>query len=450
LEIAMDDFQRYPDDFDEIISRSPKGQPEQEDGKARPVSADDFFAYMPTRKYIFVPTGELWPGKSVNARLGFNASAWLDQNRRVEQMTWAPGQPMLIEGRLIADGGWIVKPGCQIFNLYRPPNIEVGDPTKVKPWLDHLRLIYPENEDHIIFWLAHRVQKPGDKINHALMLGGAQGIGKDTLLEPIKRAIGAWNFIEVSPAHMVGRFNGFVRSVILRVSEARDLGDMNRYAFYEHMKIYSAAPPDVLRCDEKNLREYAVPNVCGVIITTNHKTDGIYLPADDRRHYVAWSDAKKEDFESTYWSSLYRWYENGGYRNVSAFLKQLDLGAFNPKYPPPLTAAFHAVVDANRAPEAAELADTLDELAKGGEPVPAVTIEMLVAAAGTTDFGAWLRDRKNRRAIPYRLEDAQYVQLPNAGAKDGLWKIRGKRQVIYARSDLSPGDRLRAARQLLE
>jgi Family of unknown function (DUF5906) len=294
------------------------------------------------------------------------------------------------------------------------------------------------------------VQKPGDKINHALMLGGAQGIGKDTLLEPIKRAIGAWNFIEVSPAHMVGRFNGFVRSVILRVSEARDLGDMNRYAFYEHMKIYSAAPPDVLRCDEKNLREYAVPNVCGVIITTNHKTDGIYLPADDRRHYVAWSDAKKEDFESTYWSSLYRWYENGGYRNVSAFLKQLDLGAFNPKYPPPLTAAFHAVVDANRAPEAAELADTLDELAKGGEPVPAVTIEMLVAAAGTTDFGAWLRDRKNRRAIPYRLEDAQYVQLPNAGAKDGLWKIRGKRQVIYARSDLSPGDRLRAARQLLE
>jgi hypothetical protein len=27
-----------------------------------------------------------------------------------------------------------------------------------------------------------------------------------------------------------------------------------------------------------------------VIITTNHKTDGIYLEPDDRRHYVAWSD----------------------------------------------------------------------------------------------------------------------------------------------------------------
>jgi hypothetical protein len=44
------------------------------------------------------------------------------------------------------------------------------------------------------------------------------------------------------------------------------------------MKVYTAAPPDVL--DEKHLREYAVFNVCGVIITTNHKTDGLFLPAE--------------------------------------------------------------------------------------------------------------------------------------------------------------------------
>ena len=26
------------------------------------------------------------------------------------------------------------------------------------------------------------------------------------------------------------------------------------------------------------------------------KTDGIFLPADDRRHYVAWSNAQKDEF----------------------------------------------------------------------------------------------------------------------------------------------------------
>ena len=50
---------------------------------------------------------------------------------------------------------------------------------------------------------------------------------------------------------MMGRFNGFLKSVILRVSEARDLGDVNRFTFYDHMKAYMATPPDVLRCDEK-------------------------------------------------------------------------------------------------------------------------------------------------------------------------------------------------------
>jgi Family of unknown function (DUF5906) len=410
---------------------------------------------MPAHRYIFVPTRQLWPGNSVKARLGFiggiPAGIWLDQNRHVEQMTWAPGQSMLIEDRLISEGGWIVKPGCRTFNLYRPPNIRLGDSKLIEPWLNHLHCIYPDDAEHIVDWLAHRVQKPGEKINHVLMLGGAQGIGKDTLLEPVKYAVGPWNFTEVSPAHLFGRFNGFVRSVILRVSEARDLGDMNRFAFYEHMKIYSAAPPDVLRCDEKNLREYSVPNVCGVIITTNHKTDGIYLPADDRRHYVAWSHMTKQDFTPDYWSSLYRWYEDEGYRNVAAYLMQLDLAGFNAKAPPPATAAFHAIVDANRAPEDAELADTLDQIANGGPRVNAVTIPMLVAHAATEDFRSWLTDRKNRRVIPYRLENAGYGQVRNDAAQsDGLWKIRGKRQVIYARNDLSAADRLKAARQIVE
>jgi hypothetical protein len=120
----------------------------------------------------------------------------------------------------------------------------------------------------------------------------------------------SWNCQEMSPKTMLGRFNGFVKCVILRVSEARDLGDVDRYQFYEAMKVYCAAPPDVLRVDEKNLREYGVMNCCGVVITTNHKSDGIYLPADDRRTYVAWSELSLEDFAGDYWRfrcELSRW-----------------------------------------------------------------------------------------------------------------------------------------------
>jgi hypothetical protein len=280
------------------------------------ISLEDFYAYMPTHSFIYVPSREMWSATSIDARIppiekDQKASRWLATNRPVEQMTWAPGEPMLIENRLISEGGWIEHPGVRCFNLYRPPTLKPGNANSAAPWTDHVRRVYPENAEHIFDWLAQRLQRPQEKINHALVLGGSQGVGKDTLLEPVKRAIGPWNFSEVGPQQLLGRFNGFVKSVILRVSEARDLGDIDRYAFYDHTKVYTAAPPDTLRVDEKHLREYSVLNVVGMIITTNHKSDGIYLPADDRRHYVAWSSLTKDDFSPEYWNDLYRWYNDG-------------------------------------------------------------------------------------------------------------------------------------------
>jgi hypothetical protein len=327
--------------------------------------------------------------------------------------------PLLIRDRLVSEGGWIERRGVTCFNLYLPPEVKRGDARKAGPWIEHVRKVYGNDADHIVNWLAHRVQHPGEKINHALVLGGSQGIGKDTLLEPVKRAVGPWNFKEVSPQHMLGRFNGFVKSVILRINEARDLGDVNRFQFYDHMKAYAAAPPDVLRVDEKNLREHSVFNCCGVIITTNYKADGIYLPTDDRRHFVAWSDCKKEDFPDDYWPALWAWYDNGGDRHVAAYLAELDISTFDAKAPPPKTAAFWDIVEANRSPEDGELADVLDRMGR-----PDATTLSRIANQASGDFEFWIRDRKNRRVIPHRLEKCGYVSVRNDTADSGLWVVK--------------------------
>jgi hypothetical protein len=437
----------------------------EEDATTRGVTLEDFYAYMPQHSYIFVPSREMWPASSVNARIPpvpllasdgspavddkgkprtLPAHTWIDQNRPVEMMTWVPGSPMLIEDRLIAHGGWIERPGCRTFNLYRPPTIKRGDPSKADPYIEHVHRIFPSEAEHILRWLAHRVQRPQEKINHALVLQGGQGTGKDTIIEGAIPAVGAWNVAEVSPDQLLGRFNGFVKSVILRISEARDLGDTDRYRLYDHLKTLVAAPPDVLRCDEKHLREHAVPNVTGVVITSNY-IDGIFLPADDRRHFVAWTELTKEDFSEDYWNRLYAWYAAGGYEHVAAYLAALDLSGFNSKAPPPKTDAFWAVVDAGRAPEDAELADALDRL---GNP-DAATLSMIADRAESA-FGEWLRDRKNSRNIPHRMEAVEYMPVRNDGAKDGKWKVGGRRQVIYARRQLSTRDRLAAARRLAE
>jgi hypothetical protein len=416
------------------------------------IAFEDFWAYSPSHTYIFVPTGEMWPAATMDARLDpvqldglpkpMLASRFLAKFRAVDQATWAPGLPQVIEDKLISDGGWFGRTGSRTFNLYRPPTIkpQVGD---ASPWINHIRYIYSDEADHIIKWLAQRVQRPDQKINHALVLGGCQGIGKDSMLEPIKHAVGPWNCAEVSPQQVLGRFNSFVKSVILRISEARDLGETDRFAFYEHLKTLTAAPPDVLRCDEKHLREHSVLNVCGVVMTTNNK-DALHLPADDRRHFVAWSERRKEDFNAAYWPALWKWFHGGGVEIVAHYLANLNLSDFDAKAPPPKTKAFWEIVDASRAPEDAEMADAID--ARGKPDAITVSRVMTTAAPG---FAEWLRDRKNRRKIGHRFEACGYVPVRNPDdARDGQWKIAGKRQTVYARRDLPVRDQIAAAQRL--
>ena len=123
---------------------------------------------------------------------------------------------------------------------------------------------------------------------------------------------------------------------------------------------------------------------------------------------------------------------------------ELDLSAFDPKAPPPKTPAFWDIVNANRAPEDDELADAIDAL---GNP-DALHFELLIAAA-KGDIAEWLMDRKNRRALPHRLERCGYVSVQNPDAKDGMWKSKGERLVIYAKAGLTPEERIAAARKLL-
>jgi hypothetical protein len=440
----------------------PKGAPSA-DGV---IALEDFYAFPPSRVCIYVPCREPWPMQSVNEVLPWQivydaaghplkkngkvvkikAAEWLQTYRRVEQLTWAPGMPDIILDKYVVDGGWFTRPGGKCLNLYRPPRIVLGDARKAGPWIRHLLWLYPKPEaKHICDWFAHRVQRPGQKLNHALALGGAQGIGKDFLLAPLREAVGPWNFHDIQPSNLFEPFNPFVKSVILRMNEAHDLGEqdrVNRFSLYERTKIYAAAPPETMRCHEKHLRPYYIPNVVGLIITTNHKADGIYLDTDDRRHFIAWSERTKEQLTDERRNAMWHWLEKEhGIEHVAAYLNQRDISGFDPYAPPPKTEAFYAIVAAGVAPEDTELGDAIEALVKPGEPLPdAFTLADLVTSPAAAGLD-WLLERKSKRAIGHRLERCGYVPCRNPGSpKDGRWKIggmNGRNQVIYVKKTLT-------------
>lgn len=181
------------------------------------IQLSDFYYISDADQFLYIPTGALWTSKAVNGRLPpvktsnkrngkyvyLKPADWLRLHRAVEQQTWVPGEPEIIEDRLITDGGWKVRPGAHGLNLYRPPALVHGDAMQAGLWIKHMETLFPEDAKDITDWCAHRVQYPGTKINHALVMGGGQGIGKDWLLQALKMAVGAWNFHEISPTDLL-------------------------------------------------------------------------------------------------------------------------------------------------------------------------------------------------------------------------------------------------------
>ena len=128
------------------------------------------------------------------------------------------------------------------------------------------------------------------------------------VLVPARYAVGTWNFRDIALNDLVGKYNDFLCSVIVRVNEARDVGDANRgridrYGLHDHMKALMASPPETHRINRKYIPEYISLSRAGFITTSNHD-DALYLPADDRRNAIAKSECTSADFHKDYFNEL--------------------------------------------------------------------------------------------------------------------------------------------------
>jgi hypothetical protein len=420
----------------------PSGTPDE-------LTPEDFWAILPTHSYINTRTGEFHGVDAVNAHLkrftegscqGFKPAAWLDMFRVCHQMSWQPAEPQIIEGMVSKDGYLEPDPKGRIYNLYRPSKA-VPTEDDASPWLNHVRALFPGDAEHIFKWFAFRVQYPGTKINHALVIGGAQGIGKDLMLEPLRYGVGIGNFADLNPSDLFKDFTKWVESTLVVINEARDLGDVDRYKFYDNCKRFIAAPPDNLPCNKKGIESYSVPNVMAVVITSNNKLSGLYIDPDDRRHYVAWSAAEKES--PAYFESLWNWMlEGGGKQAVLGYLQRYNLAGWDPKAPPTKTEAWYQMVAAHANPEESALGDALEGIMLATFQEIIVKLQL----GGHMDLLAIFQDRKNAKKAARLLECAGLEYLPNPGAKgDRRWSLNGKRETLYASRALPLAERLRLA-----
>jgi hypothetical protein len=218
---------------------------------AQKLACEDFVAYLPEHNYIHRATRTIWVPAGVDAAINWLKSAdgkairphiIIDRQSPIYCLSWLPGEGEVVYDIAINQGGQVPVPHCNTYNLYLPSTIAPlkGD---AKLWLEHVELLYPNDHNHIIDYCAYMVQHPGVKINHALVVGGATRIGKDTIFVPVKAAVGLHNCREIRPTAIFETYTDYLECVLLTINEAKDQGEFNRYALETRLRSSSLHRP---------------------------------------------------------------------------------------------------------------------------------------------------------------------------------------------------------------
>lgn len=379
-------------------------------------------------RFVDLPTGELLTDKGFNSLntlvakfglTGVNSASGIFHNRgdarKVATATYRPGQPHVVREEVsgtMRDAVNLWRP-----SLLRPAEGDVG------PWISHMEAMFgPAGSDafeHMADYMAFIVQFPGVKVNHAPVLLGPQGIGKDSVFEPLRRALGLHNAATIETERLAESFNSdWIQGQFVIVNEAHTF---HRRETMNRLKPLLAAPPDTLTVNKKGVPQYAIPNIINVALFTNHE-DALAPERSDRRFWV-WRCLLEADPGEVYFDALWnRFYNVGGCERVFAWLLARDVTAFNPKKPAPMTEAKADMIEATTPAAVTWLEEQFEE---GGIFVGRQLLTTREVSEAGNDFGA----PGNMREPLIRAE------LKRRGFRtlEGKFKIDGKAVRLWAR-----------------
>lgn len=256
----------------------------------------------------------------------------------VDKLTYSPGQPPICKEKSFGSEAQLT---C--FNMYYGPNLEAheGD---VQPFVDLVKDVCDDDEEaynHVFSYLAHLIQFPGERINHALVIQGQQGIGKDSIYLAMEKVLGQQNCGIVTLQQVESQFNtwAFGKQLIV-FSEMLASG---RRSVYNKCKNYVTDP--VLEVNTKHLAVQKIPNRANYIFFTNYK-HALSIDPSDRRMWVWYS--KMTPKSPDYYIRFYNWLNNKMSANALLdFLNNYDTSKFNPTAAPPMTEAKRSLIQSS-------------------------------------------------------------------------------------------------------
>ena len=341
-------------------------------------------------------------GRKIEASTCFDENRQASGARTLVGITYAAGESVLV-----------ARDGDVYGNRWRDarPEVDKSGMADVTPWLEHCAMLVPElaEREHLFNVMAYKVQHPEVKINHAVLHGGDQGCGKDTLWAPFIWAVcgpGMKNRGLLDNDTLNNQWGYALESEILILNELKEPEASARRALANKLKPIIAAPPEMLSVNRKGLHPYDMVNRMFVLAFSNDPVP-ISIDSQDRRWFCIWSAAPRMDAEKA--QALWSWYKAGGFEAVAGWLHARDVAAFNPSAAPAWTEFKSNLVEHGMSMAESYLVDLMrerkGEFAKGvvGSPFHALCDRL----AGAAPSGV----KVPQAALLHALKEAGWVDM---------------------------------------
>jgi hypothetical protein len=273
-------------------------------------------------------------------------------------LTYRPGQELIVDDEI---------------NLWRPSGLAPmeGD---ASPWLSHVVELIPDEaqRNHFLDWMAFALQRPGSKINHAIVLYTLEhGRGKDTALEPLWAGIGDRNYNTVTPEELLAVHTKYLQAQIIYVSEIRNF---NKGEIANRLKTQVARPPHTVQLRLMFQDTIEIPNTQCWIFTTN-AGDAVMIERSDRRYWLP-ACVGHPSGDAAYYSRLWHWLEKENGREICiGWLLKRDISRFNP-HDAPMTQAKQDMIDLGTPPGVLFLESQFEHGGKLHERVHLTSVEL--------------------------------------------------------------------------
>lgn len=326
-----------------------------------------------------------------------------------EALAFSPGQPEISQDEL----------GRKVLNLWRPPGWqEVGPSKEPAPFLEHVRYLFDGDEqavDHILNFLGHLVQKPQERVNHAILLTSAtKGIGKSTFGTIVRRLVGENNSRVAQTKDLKSQFDGWLMGkLIVQVDEIYEHGNWD---LANKLKPLITEP--TVSVNVKYGPQVEVSNFARFIMFSNHSAP-LDIEDGDRRYFIFESKAAARD--DNYYEVLNAFIGSAeGMNAIYSYLMQRDLRSFRPFAAPPMTQAKRSIIDVSGNPLRQYIIDAVLSGHLRDEVGPEFSLDQLQRQLSRDGYG---QQSKNLKEISAALEAGGAIKTRRGPNRQRVWVL---------------------------